>query len=131
MIPQPTCRERLATIKEVFELNKRTSVIYACKRLDEDMLALAEDFPEHQNDITKEFNALVCGAYAGRKADAWQEMIAMSKRVFSDNYLCAALASMCFVYEKRYISDWQTACLLEGYYRDAIYKNIQFPQEAL
>jgi hypothetical protein len=50
------------TIKCVFDLNKRTSVIFACQRLSEDTLALIEEFPERESDINKEFNALVCGA---------------------------------------------------------------------
>ena len=63
MIPQPpTCRERLDTIKEAFETYKRVSVIYACKRLSEDTLALIQAFPERESDINKVFCELVCGA---------------------------------------------------------------------
>ena len=63
MIPQtPTCRERLESIKKAFETCKRVSVIYACKRLSEDTLALIQDFPERESDINKVFCELVCGA---------------------------------------------------------------------
>lgn len=62
MIPQLTCKDRLASIKAEFEKTQASSALLACRALSENMLVLAQDFPERESDINKIFCELVCGA---------------------------------------------------------------------